>query len=737
MKKILTTIITLFTLLLCSCSLSQKNGYSYKIAQTWKFKTGTNASWADPKFNDSEWKELAGLDNINFDTTNNSFWVRTTIKIPADLQNQDIYLAFKKFNAAVDVYADGVYIGSRGSISPKVNIKIQNETDILIPQPLIKNNSVKIALKFFLPGKNLTDPDLYLDNGPQAYFQNTIKFFFNQELFVLMAVASIFFIFYSFLQYIVDTHDVAYLYFIISVSFVALYLYELGATVQLFDYNTQHALFRSFLSVGMLFIYPFINRFYNQKYYKIVKIVTPILALIDVSLFLVNRGNDLIIEDLFFYSLFIVIGGVIYGIICAIIAIKNGHKDCIPIFIGFILGTAIAAHDIYYQTINVTPFMWIQGIAFFVLDLAVFITLAIRQLNSKHSIEKLAIATDKQKISLKQIIENAKNLANDSNSIANELNNSVESVVQVTNQTLTKIKDIDNALQEQSRVREETNKAVLNLTDFLNYITKEFESETQIITKTVNQTQQVIKEFNQVGEGIYSAEEFSTSLSDLTKASTTDTNNLLHSMEQIQESSNEILNVITTLDNFAHRIDLLAMNAGIEAAHSGEAGKGFAVIAHEIKKLASQTQQWSAKIADIISSVIVSIDESVALTQKVNSTITKINEESVLSAEKIHAASKAVKIQEEAGTEINNDSQTLYKSANKMQEEVLKQSNFSELVLQNMKSLFAAADSVEKATNAIEDESEKLSLEAAKLGEIAKHTTQSAQQILNAMADKN
>lgn len=122
---------------------------------------------------------------------------------------------------------------------------------------------------------------------------------------------------------------------------------------------------------------------------------------------------------------------------------------------------------------------------------------------------------------------------------------------------------------------------------------------------------------------------------------------MMGAMNEIRETSQQVVGIIQTIEEIAEQTNLLSLNASIEAARAGELGKGFAVVADEIGKLALESSKAASmtreligvsmeeinKGNDIANGVMTSLEESVSAVGEVNKMIKKSAENAVEQAD--------------------------------------------------------------------------------------------------------
>jgi methyl-accepting chemotaxis protein len=99
---------------------------------------------------------------------------------------------------------------------------------------------------------------------------------------------------------------------------------------------------------------------------------------------------------------------------------------------------------------------------------------------------------------------------------------------------------------------------------------------------------------------------------------------VISTMEDINESSRKIVDIITVIDGIAFQTNILALNAAVEAARAGDQGRGFAVVAIEVRNLAQRAAAAAAEINDLISDSVGKIGVGTKLVAQAGSTMEEI-----------------------------------------------------------------------------------------------------------------
>ncbi len=128
---------------------------------------------------------------------------------------------------------------------------------------------------------------------------------------------------------------------------------------------------------------------------------------------------------------------------------------------------------------------------------------------------------------------------------------------------------------------------------------------------------------------------------------------MMDAMTDVSSSSEQIGQIIATIENIAFQTNILALNAAIEAARAGEAGKGFAVVADEVRSLAMQTNKASNATKDLIESCISAASRGNDIVNGVSETLGKTMELVTRSNDNINMIADAVRDEAEAITQIN------------------------------------------------------------------------------------
>ncbi len=231
-----------------------------------------------------------------------------------------------------------------------------------------------------------------------------------------------------------------------------------------------------------------------------------------------------------------------------------------------------------------------------------------------------------------------------------ESNDDVGIIVNGINNAIINIRELFHKMDKLFIVSEQALSSVKTTSDENSALQKINKS---IFCVTEN-TKKIEEHFSLIDDSVLLGKQITSSTIERQKETIKKVSNFSNIINSLVAHFEKIVEVISVIEDIASQTNILSLNASIEAASAGEAGKGFSVVAHEIRKLANNTNKSSQNISQIIQLIKNAVTEADKQAEIINSEVHQNNKNIISINSQFATINKTIRLSDDNNQKLSN-----------------------------------------------------------------------------------